>query len=115
LVVNGPAPYKKTRSPWVREAIGDEIERFLKTAETQSYSIVIETLREYHGEAAANACMTVFERFAALCLALLDEAFASLDKAYPKTVSDYLRRFLSVRQAACRKFLEANANNSERA
>jgi hypothetical protein len=106
---------KKTRSPWIQEAIDDEIERFLETAETQRYFIMIETLRKYHGEAAANICMTTFERFAALDLALFDEAFASLDKAYPKTVSDYLRRFLSIRQATCRKFLEASANNLERA
>jgi hypothetical protein len=106
---------KKTRSPWVRKAIDDEIERFLKTAETQRYSIMIETLREYHGDTAVDACVTVFERFAVLGLALLDEAFASLDKVYPKTVSGYLRRFLSIRQATCRKFLGANANNLERA
>jgi hypothetical protein len=106
---------KKTRSPWIRKAIDDEIERFLVTAENQRYSIMIETLREYHGEIAVNACVTVFERFAGLDFALLDEAFASLYKVYPKIVSDYLRRFLSVRQATCRKFLETNANNLERA
>jgi hypothetical protein len=106
---------KKTRSPWVRKAIDGEIERFLETAEDQSYSIMIETLRECHGDTAVNACMTIFGRFAGLGLALLDEAFVSLDRVYPKTVSDYLRRFLSVRQTACRKFMEADANNLERA
>jgi hypothetical protein len=106
---------KKTRSPWIRKAIDDEIARFLEIAETQRYSILIETLREHHGETAVNACMTAFERFAALGLDSLGEAFASLDRVYPKTVSDYLRCFLSIRQTACRKFLEMNANYLERA
>jgi hypothetical protein len=106
---------KKTRSPWIRKAIDEKIGKYLEAAETQNYSILLEILRERCGETAVNVCATEFRRFAALDLASLDEAFASLDKVYPKTVSDYLRRFLSVRQAACAKFSEANAAHPERA
>lgn len=106
---------KKTKSPWVQKTIDDKIKRYLETAEMQYYSIMIEILRKSYGETAVNTCKMAFGRFAALDLALLDEAFASLDKVYSKTVSDYLRRFLSVRQTTCRKFLEANTGHPERA
>jgi hypothetical protein len=99
---------KKTRSPWIQRAIDERIEGLLKAAETHNYSVMIDSLRKYVGEAAVNVCTTMFGLFAALDLTLLDEAFASLDKVYPKTVSGYLRRFLSVRQATCGKFLEEN-------
>ena len=59
---------------------------------------------EVHGNDALKTYLNTFTRFAELDLSVLDEAFASLDRVYPKTFSEYLRRFLEARQSACKEF-----------
>jgi hypothetical protein len=61
------------------------------------------------GEEAVRIYLDTYSKFATLDVTVLDEALTSLDKVYPKTFSEYLRRFLEIRQPACREFIEGYA------
>jgi len=68
--------------------------------------MMADKLFEVFGKEAININLDTFIRFAGLDLSLLDEAFTSLDKVYPKTFSEYLRTYLEARQPLCRSFAE---------
>jgi hypothetical protein len=70
------------------------------------FPLAAEQLSEAHGKTAVRLYLDTFVKFAGLDLSALDEAFASLDKVYPKTFNEYLRRFIIERQPVCREFAE---------
>ena len=96
----------KTKSQWIKMAIDEYLEKYLNKRNDTLYLMMADKLMEAFGKEAVDVYLDTFIRFASLDLSLLDEAFTSLDKVYPKTFSEYLRRFLEVRQPACREFVE---------
>jgi hypothetical protein len=71
------------------------------------FPLAAEQLSEAYGETAVRIYLETFVKVAGLGLAALDEAFASLDKVYPKIFSEYLRRFIIERQPVCHEFAES--------
>jgi hypothetical protein len=99
----------KTKSQWVKMAIDEETDKYQNKLNEQFYSMMAERISEVFGREAVRIYLDTYSKFAALDITVLDEAFASLDKVYPKTFSEYLRRFLEIRQPACREFAEGYA------
>jgi len=96
----------KTKSQWIKMAIDEDMEKYYNNMNKQICTMMADKLLEVFGKDALRVYLDTFIRFAELDLFMLDEAFASLDKVYPKTFSEYLRRFLDVRQPLCRVFAE---------
>jgi len=96
----------KTKSQWIKMAIDEDMEKCYHNWNEQICTMMADKLSEVFGKEALKIYLNTFIRFAELDLSMLDEAFASLDKVYPKTISEYLRRFLDVRQPLCRAFAE---------
>ena len=94
----------KTKSQWIKMAIDEDMEKYLNKTDEHFYSMMTENISDVFGEEAVGIYLDTFIRFAELDLSVLDEAFISLDKVYPKTFSEYLRRFIEVRQPVCREF-----------
>ncbi len=80
----------------------------LELVEYDKYKIIPNLLAEHYGETAKQTCFSMFERFAAIDELLLDEAYITLDKVYPKVLSDYYCEFILVRKALCERFLREN-------
>lgn len=80
----------------------------LELVEYGKYKIIPNLLAEHYGETAKQTCFSMFERFAAIDEPLLDEAYITLDKVYPKKLSDYYCEFILIRKALCERFLREN-------
>jgi len=96
----------KTKSQWIKMAIDEDLEKYYENLNKQICMMLADKISEVFGKEALRIYLDTFIKFAELDLALLEEAFASLDKIYPKTFSEYLRRFLEARQPLCRTFAE---------
>jgi hypothetical protein len=96
----------KTKSQWIKMAIDEELERYLRKTNEQFYPMMADKILEASGKEAMRIYLDTFIKFAELDISVLDEAFTSLDKVYPKTFSEYLRRFLEIRQPICRELAE---------
>ena len=96
----------KTKSQWIKMAIDEELVRYASKLNKQYYSMMAKNILDVFGKEAFDIYLETFTKFAELDLSVLDEAFASLDKIYPKTFSEYLHHFLEICQSACREFVE---------
>ena len=96
----------KTKSQWIKMAIDEELERYLNKINEQFYSLMADDISEKFGKEAFMVYLDTYNSFADLDLSELDEAFTSLGRVYPKTLNEYLRMFLEIRQLACREFVE---------
>jgi hypothetical protein len=94
----------KTKSQWIKMAIDEELEKYLKKQSDTPYGMMADKISEVFGKEAVKIYLDTFVDFAGLELTVLNEAFASLDKVYPKTFSEYLHHYLEARQPICRKF-----------
>jgi len=96
----------KTKSQWIKMAIDEELEKYINKQNGTFYSMLADKISEVFDSEAVGIYLDTFVRFAELDLSVLDEAFVSLDKVYPKTFSEYLRLYLRARQPLCREFAE---------
>jgi len=101
----------KTKSQWIKMAMDEELEKYYGNLNKQICRMLADKLLEVFGEKALKIYLDTFIRFSELNLSMLDEAFTSLDKIYPKTFSEYLRRYLEERQPLCRVFIEEYTKN----
>jgi hypothetical protein len=97
----------KTKSQWVKMAIDEELEKYQTKINFEFYTLMDTQLSDVFGAEAIGIYRNTFRQFSDLDLSILDHAFASLDRVYPKTFSEYLRHYLENRQTACREFSAA--------
>ena len=90
----------KTKSQWIKMAMDEDTDRFVDKLDKHYYSMMADKIAEVYGKGAVKIYLDTFTRFAGLDIFMLEEAFTSLDRVYPKTFSEYLRRFLEARQSA---------------
>jgi hypothetical protein len=81
------------------------LHRCLNHVEYTKYKFICEILVEKFGSESEDACLSLFDRFAAFDDSVLDEAYRSLNMVYPEWLSEYYCEFILIRQAACKKYL----------
>ena len=96
----------KTKSQWIKMAIDEDLERYYSNLNKQMCVMMADKIFEVFGKEALKIYLDTFIKFTELELSILDEAFSSLDKVYPKTFTEYLHHFIEVRQPLCRAFVE---------
>jgi len=74
------------------------------------YEIVYEQILEKHGKKAIEAYLSAIKRFSEFDETVLFEAYADLEKQYPKVLSFYYDDFIKIRKDVCRKFLDEVKN-----
>jgi len=70
------------------------------------YSITLQSYKEKHGQAAADAYLSLIERFADFDKSVLADVYAALDKQYSRMLKMYYSRCIDIRKETCRRFLK---------
>ena len=69
------------------------------------YGIGLEIFTEKHGQAAADAYLSLIKRFAEFDESVLEDAYAALDKQYSRMLKMYYSRCIEIRKKTCLRFL----------
>lgn len=78
----------------------------LDFTEYSKYSMLLRLTTEHYGDAGRAACLSMFERFAALDEAKFDTAFDDLSKVYSCLISEYYYAFVESRKELCGRLLK---------
>jgi len=70
------------------------------------YGIKYKDFKKRFGQAAAEAYISVIERFIEFDETVLEEAYSALEKHYPEALSCYYRDIIRIRKQTCQKFLD---------
>ena len=82
-----------------------DIEAPLNSVGYNWYGMMLDKFTQEYGQAAADAYLSVIQQFAEFDEDVLEEAYAALDKQYPRMLKEYYARCISIRKETCRKFL----------
>ena len=93
---------------------GDPMGRFflpdirvpLNAVDYYMYGGMYERFMEAYGQVAADAYLSVMQRFSEFDESVLDDAYAALAKQYPKPLIDYYTEFIRIRKKACQTFID---------
>ena len=72
----------------------------------ERYGATLEFYKEKHGQTAADAYISLIQRFAGFDGSILDDAYETLDKQYSRMLKMYYSSFIGIRKETCRKFLK---------
>ena len=82
-----------------------DIDAPLNAVGYDDYGIGLEIYKEKHGQAAADAYLSLMQRFVDFDDSVLADAYEALDKQYSRMLKMYYQRCIQIRKKTCRKFL----------
>lgn len=77
--------------------------------EYDKYSIIIDILNKYFGQAAAETGYDFIKRFCEFDLLQIEPACEMLEQIYPLSITEYYPAFLERRIQACKRFIAENS------
>ena len=77
----------------------------LNAVEYNYYGGTLDIYKDRHGQTAADAYLSLIERFADFDDSVLADAYGALDKQYSRMLKMYYQRCIQIRKETCRRFL----------